>query len=89
MSNAADSAEPLALLPEFMDSSRQRALQVREVRIALAKLEADVAYFQARLELIGELTSNHRIAQRKLFTLLHKAVARQILDTKRQHPDLH
>ena len=88
MSNAADSAEPLALLPEFMDASRRRAHQLREVRIQLAKLEADVAYFQARLELIGEPNSSHRVAQRKLFTLLHKAIAKQILDTKRQYPDL-
>jgi hypothetical protein len=87
MSNDPDSAERL-VIPDFAENRRSDMLQLREARIRLAKLEADIAYFQARLELIGEPTSSNRAAQRKLFTLLHKAVAKQILDTRRHHAEL-
>jgi hypothetical protein len=87
MSNDPDSAERL-VIPDFAENRRSDMLQLRETRIRLAKLEADIAYFQARLELIGEPTSSNRAAQRKLFTLLHKAVAKQILDTRRHHAEL-
>ncbi|MGQ9660040.1 MAG: hypothetical protein ACUVQI_07685 [Thermochromatium sp.] len=78
MSNDLDSAERLAI-PEFMEDLQSEALERREARIRLAKLEADVAYFQARLELIGAINSSHRLAQRKVFTLLYTAISRQIV----------
>lgn len=88
MPNDPDSAERL-VIPDFaVDPRRENVQRLREARIQLAKLEADVAYFQARLELIGEPTSSNRAAQRKLFTLLHKAIAKQILDTRRRHAEL-
>ncbi|ADC61257.1 hypothetical protein [Allochromatium vinosum] len=87
MPNDLDSAERLAI-PDFMEDRQSDALERREARIRLAKLEADIAYFQARLELIGEPNSSHRAAQRKLFHLLHKATAKQILDTRRRHTEL-
>ena len=87
MPNDPDSAERL-VIPEFAQDHQGDAQGRREARIRLAKLEADIAYFQARLELIGEPNSSHRAAQRKLFTLLHKATAKQILDTRRRHADL-
>lgn len=46
-----------------------------------------MAYFQARLELIGEPNSNNRAAQRKVFDLLHKTVASKILKAKRRVTD--
>ena len=57
-------------------------------RVRLARLEADMAYFQARLELIGEATTSNRAAQRKVFNLLHKTVAGKILKVKRRYTDL-
>ncbi|MCK7575996.1 MAG: hypothetical protein MZV65_08925 [Chromatiales bacterium] len=87
MPNDPDSAEHL-LIPEFLGDRQGEAQARREARIRLARLEADIAYFQARLELIGEPNSSNRAAQRKLFTLLYKATARQILDTRRRHADL-
>lgn len=59
----------------------------RAARIRLAKLESDLAYFQTRLELIGELNSSHRLAQRKAFNQLIKATARQILAAKRNQSE--
>ena len=53
-------------------------------RIRLARLEADVAYFQARLEILGEPQSMNQLAQRKVFKLLHKSVGEKILLTKRR-----
>lgn len=87
MPNDLDSAERL-VIPEFLEDRQSEAQARREARIRLARLEADIAYFQARLELIGEPNSSNRAAQRKLFTLLHKATAKQVLDTRRHHADL-
>lgn len=56
-------------------------------RVRLARLEADMAYFQARLELIGEPNSSNRAAQRKVFNLLHKTVATKILQLKRRYAE--
>ncbi len=46
-----------------------------------------MAYFQARLELIGEPNSNNLAAQRRVFDLLHKTVASKILKAKRRVTD--
>lgn len=54
------------------------------LRVRLARLEADAAYFQARLEILGEPRSANQLAQRKVFTLLHKSVGEKILQAKRQ-----
>ncbi|WP_243651359.1 hypothetical protein [Thiobaca trueperi] len=47
-----------------------------------------MAYFQARLELIGEPDTNNLAAQRKVFNLLYKTVASKILKVKRRYADL-
>jgi hypothetical protein len=65
---------------EFDERKRQR--------VRLARLEADMAYFQARIELIGEANTNNRVAQRKAFNFLHKTVASKILKLKRRFSDL-
>ena len=57
-------------------------------RARLARLEADIAYFQARLEMIGEPSSTNQIAQRKVFKLLHKFTGSKVLAAKREHSDL-
>ena len=67
-----------------MTDSEERQHQ----RVRLARLEADMAYFQARIELIGEANTNNRLAQRKVFNLLHKMVASKIMKVKRRYTDL-
>ena len=43
-----------------------------------------MAYFQARLEIIGEPGSTNQMAQRKVFKLLHRTVAEVVLRAKRK-----
>jgi hypothetical protein len=57
----------------------------RRHRVRLARLEADMAYFQARLEIIGEPDSTNQMAQRKAFKLLHRSMAERVLRAKRQY----
>ena len=57
-------------------------------RVRLARLEADIAYFQARLEMIGEPTSTNQSAQRKVFKLLHKFTGSKVLQAKREYSEL-
>lgn len=56
----------------------------RRDRLRLARMEADMAYFQARLEIIGEPGSTNQMAQRKVFKLLHRTIAERVLRNKRK-----
>lgn len=47
----------------------------RRQRLRLARLEADMAYFQARLEMIRQPCSTNQLAQRKVFKLLNDTLA--------------
>ena len=47
-----------------------------------------IAYFQARLEMIGEPTNINQIAQRKVFKLLHKFTGGTVLQVKREYSEL-
>ena len=53
-------------------------------RIQMARLEADMAYFQARIELIGEPCTSNQRAQFKLFGLLHKSLGGKLLHAKKR-----
>lgn len=55
-------------------------------RIRLARLEADIAYFQARLEMIGEPTTANQLTQRKAFVLLLKTVSTKVAKVQRERP---
>jgi hypothetical protein len=57
-------------------------------KVRLARLEADSAYFQARLELIGDSHTNNRTAQRKVFHLLNKNAVTKIQKIKQHYVDL-
>jgi hypothetical protein len=59
----------------------------RRRRVNLARLEADMAYFQARLEIIGDPGSTNQMAQRKVFKLLHKTIGAKVLLAKRDPPE--
>jgi hypothetical protein len=57
-------------------------------RVRLAKLEADVAYFQARMEMIGQPGTSNQLAQVKVFKLLHKASGAKILKLRTQASEM-
>jgi hypothetical protein len=44
-----------------------------------------MAYFQARLEIIGEPESTNQLAQRRAFKLLHRSIAERVLGAKQQY----
>ena len=50
----------------------------------MARMEADMAYFQARIELIGEPCTCNQRAQRKLFEFLHKSLGGMVLREKKR-----
>ncbi len=54
-------------------------------KVELARMEADVAYFQARLELIGEPNTANQNAQRKAFKHLYKKLSSQVAVEKQVH----
>ena len=47
-------------------------------------MESDLAYFQARLEIIGDPETSNQHAQRKAFKLLYKAFGNHIVRTKQR-----
>lgn len=51
-------------------------------RVRLARLEADAAYFQARLEMIGAPRSANQSAQCKAFKLLYQATSHKVARIK-------
>jgi hypothetical protein len=69
--------------PDLTSNAIERTRQ----KIRLAILEADVAYFQARLEILGEPRTANQLAQRKVFNLLHKSLRDVILKSKRRMVD--
>jgi hypothetical protein len=71
-----------------MDSQYSAAdqLERKRRRVRLARLEADIAYFQARLEIIGEPTTANQLTQRKAFVLLLKTVSTKVAKVKREQP---
>jgi hypothetical protein len=56
----------------------------RRVRTKIARLEADIAYFQARLEVLGEPQTTNQQAQRKLFRLLHRLLWGEVVRERRR-----
>lgn len=51
-------------------------------RVELARMEADVAYFQARLDFLGEPATANQAAQRKAFKHLYNGLSSQVADAK-------
>jgi hypothetical protein len=65
-----------------LDVERVAVEERRRRRIRIARMEADLAYFQARLELIGEPISSNQRAQKKLFELLHREIGTRLSAVK-------
>jgi hypothetical protein len=51
-------------------------------RLRVAKSQADMAYFQARLTLLGEPKTLSQVAQQRTFKLLLKSVGRRLVNIK-------
>jgi len=54
------------------------------LKVGLPSLEADVAYFHAHLEILGEPTTTNQWAQQKVYRLLSQSIEDLILETKHQ-----
>ena len=52
--------------------------------LRLASLEADLAYFQARLEILGEPKSANQWAQLKTYEVLRRSLGELILKSRRR-----
>lgn len=52
-------------------------------RLLMIQLQSDLAYFQARLGLIGEPRTTNQEAQRRTFKLLHQAVGQQMIKARK------
>ena len=48
-------------------------------RLRIVQTQADLAYFEARLTLIGEPVTLNQRAQQRTFRALHKAVGQKLL----------
>jgi hypothetical protein len=59
----------------------QEARARTQVRVRLAHLEADLAYFRARIEILGEPMTANQMAQRRAFTALYAMLAKGIVRT--------
>lgn len=51
-------------------------------RLRMAKSQADIAYFQARLTLLGEPRTLNQVAQQRAFRRLLKAVGKRMVNAK-------
>jgi hypothetical protein len=68
-------------------STDREAAERRRQKVYLATLEADAAYFQARLEILGQPATNNQRAQQKTFELLLETFEGLISKAKRRMPD--
>jgi hypothetical protein len=72
----------MALKPDdFVETPEERSRR----RLRVAKCQGDMAYFQARLTLLGEPKTLNQLAQRRTFERLFNAVGRRLINVK-QHP---
>ncbi len=57
--------------------------QVMRRRLQVVQLQSDLAYFQARLGLLGEPKTTNQEAQRRTFKLLHQILGQQMIQTRK------
>jgi hypothetical protein len=53
-------------------------------KLRIARLEADLAYFEARLELLGEPRSTNQQAQRRVFQLLCEGIGARLAEERQR-----
>jgi hypothetical protein len=68
-----------------LDTPQPMSAETRR-RVELARLEADVAYFCARLELVGQPVSSNQAAQRKAFWHLYKQLSSRVAAVQETQP---
>jgi hypothetical protein len=74
--------------PARTQYSAPQVAERKRHRVHLARLEADVAYFEARLQLIGKPCTIHQRAHRRTFEVLHHALASEARKLRADNPDL-
>jgi hypothetical protein len=62
----------------FIETPEERSRR----RLRVAKSQADMAYFQARLTLLGEPKTLNQAAQQRTLKLLMKAIGRRLVNVK-------
>jgi len=68
-----------------LDTPQPMSAETRR-RVELARLEADVSYFCARLELFGEPVSSNQAAQRRAFRYLYKQLSSRVAAAQETQP---
>jgi hypothetical protein len=69
----------MALRPDDrVETPQQRSRR----RARVAKCQADIAYFQARLTLLGEPQTLNQAAQQRTFRRLLKALSRRVVNVR-------
>ena len=61
---------------DLVETPEERARR----RLRVAKYQADLAYFQARLTLLGEPTTLNQAAQQRTFRRLMKVIGRRLVN---------
>lgn len=69
---------------EEVSSQEGEANRQGYLRLRVSVLEADVAYFQARLELLGEPKSTHQAAQYRAYRTMEELLRRFLRRIKRK-----
>jgi hypothetical protein len=69
------------MLP-YRDDTVETPQERARRRLRVAKSQADIAYFQARLTLLGEPTTLNQAAQQRTFRRLMKAVGKRLVNVK-------
>ncbi|WP_200280371.1 hypothetical protein [Rhabdochromatium marinum] len=80
MSEKHPSKAPGAPIPGARPDAREEIVQRR---LLMIQLQSDLAYFQARLGLIGEPRTTNQEAQRRTFKLLHQGVGQQMIKARK------
>jgi hypothetical protein len=66
-----------------VDESPGAREEIVQRRLLMIQLQSDLAYFQARLGLIGEPRTTNQEAQRRTFKLLHQAVGQRMIKARK------
>lgn len=67
------------------DPAENREARTRR-RVRVAQADADLAYFHARLTLIGKPATLNQNAQERTFRALHKAVGQKLISLRGGRP---
>ncbi|MCG6941380.1 MAG: hypothetical protein LJE69_09020 [Thiohalocapsa sp.] len=69
-------------MPRYPEDSIETPEERARRRLRVAKSQADLAYFQARLTLLGEPTTLNQAAQHRTFKRLMKVVGHRLVNVR-------